>query len=220
MPLLGPVCTCRILIFSRYHDQSLTLGKAFLNPANPNGIPPRITSMLLNDGQSTDYPFEVGKNYRFRIINVSAFASAMIHFDSHDMNVIMNDAAYVEQEIAYMLRVAPAQRYDVIIKGIERDNRNFGFLVSLDQNRDYTQPGATWRLNSTGYLVMDPEGERRPDVVEVWRPSDDSHFKPYDGGAILPAPDKTFVFNFESCRDSHGILRYVTPPFLRIPTFT
>lgn len=214
MLLPDPIDTYKVLTLPRHHDQSLTLGKAFLNPANPNGIPPRATSILLNDGQGADYPFEVGKNYRFRIINVSASASAMIHFDSHDMNVIMNDAAYVQQEIAYQLRVTPAQRYDVIVKGIDRDNRNFGFLVSLDQNRDYTQPGAAWRLNSTGFLVMDPEGERRPDVVDVWRPSDDSHFKPYDGGAILPAPDKTFVFNFESCRDSHGILRWViTSPF-------
>lgn len=202
-----PIYTCRILTSYRYHDQALTLGKGFLNPANLNGSSPRATNILLNDGQGADYLFEVGKNYRFRIINVSASASAMIHFDSHDMNVIMNDAAYVEQEVAYQLRVAPAQRYDVIVKGNDRDNRNFGFLVSLDLNLDYTQPGAAWSLNSTGFLVMDPEGERRPDVVDVWRPSDDSHFKPYDCGAILPAADKTFVFNFETCRDSHGILR-------------
>lgn len=162
--------------------------------------------MLLNDGQGADYDFEVGKNYRFRIINIGAASSAMIHFDSHDMNVIMNDAAYVEQEIAYQLHIAPAQRFDVIVKAIDRDNRNFGFLVSLDQNRDYTRPGAAWRTNSTGYLVMDPEGERRPDVVDVWRPFDDSHFKPLDGG-ILPAADKTFVFNFEHCSDEFGILR-------------
>src|SRR5690606_40910069 len=67
----------------------------------------------------------------------------------------------------------------------------------------------SWRLNSTGYLVMDPEGERRPNVVDVWSPSDDAHFKPYDGCDILPAPDKTFVFNFESCSDSYGIRRWV-----------
>lgn len=143
----------------------------------------------------------------------------MIHFDSHGMNVIMNDAAYIEQEVADMLRITPAQRYDVIIKGIERDNRNFGFLVSLDTNRDYTQPGATWTLNSTGYLVMDPEGERRPNVVDVWTPSDDAHFKPYDGCEIMPAPDKTFVFNFELCTDSHGIRRWVALlPFPSIGT--
>ncbi|MBE3047948.1 hypothetical protein IMZ48_36650, partial [Candidatus Bathyarchaeota archaeon] len=182
----------------------MTLGKALLNPANPNGIPPRADGMLLNDGQGTDYDFEMGKNYRFRIINMGAASSAMIHFDSHDMNVIMNDAAHVEQQIAYQLHVAPAQRYDVILKCISRDNRNFDFVVSLDQNRDYTKDGATWKTNSTGCLVMDPEGERRPDVVEAWRPFDDAHFKPLGGADILPAADKTLIFNFEHCTDEYG----------------
>lgn len=195
------------LTCSRFHDESIDLGKDFLNPENPNGIPPRAAGMLLNDGQGTDYDFEVGKNYRFRIINMGAASSAMIHFDSHDMNVIMNDAAHVEMEIAYQLHVAPAQRYDVILKCIDRDNRNFDFLVSLDQNRDYTKEGAAWRTNSTGCLVMDSDGERRPDVVDAWRPFDDSHFKPLGGAEILPPADKTFVFNFEHCADEYGILR-------------
>lgn len=200
----------------RYHEQSLFLGQNLLSPNNTIGAPPATDSILINDGQNLDYPFEVGKNYRFRIINMGASASAMIHFDSHDMNVIMNDAAYLEQEIAYQLRVTPAQRYDVIIKGIERDNRNFGVLVSLDRNRDYsTAPNPVWPQNATAWLVMDPEGERRPDVVDVWRPFDDSHFKPFDGKSILPPADKTLVFNFQPCRDKYGITRCVlscSPP--------
>lgn len=163
--------------------------------------------MLLNDGQGADYDFKAGKNYRFRIINMGAASSAMIHFDSHDMNVIMNDGAYVKKKSAHQLHVTPAQRYDVIIKGSRRDRRNFGFLVSLDQNRDYTKAGAAWRTNSTGYLVMKPNGERKPDVVKEWRPFDDSQFKPLNDKKILPAADKTLVFNFEHCLDKHGILR-------------
>ena len=140
---------------------------------------------------------------------MGASASAMIHFDSHDMNVIMNDAAYVQQEIAYQLRATPAQRYDVIIKGTECDNRYFGALVSLDRNRDYTTANPpVWPYNATAWLVMDSEGEKRPDVVDIWRPFDDSHFKPLEGD-ILPPADKTLVFNFQTCRDKYGINRYV-----------
>lgn len=169
-------------------------------------------NILLNDGQGADYTFKAGKRYRFRIINISALASAMIEFDSHDMNVIMNDAAYVEKESADQLRVAPAQRYDVIVEAKDRDYHNFPFLVSLDLNRDFTAPGASWALNSTGHLVMDPKGEKQPMVVDVWQPSDDSHFEPQDGCPLLSGPDKTFVFSFEPCTDANGIERWVIRP--------
>ncbi|SPN97749.1 related to Conidial Pigment Biosynthesis protein brown1 [Cephalotrichum gorgonifer] len=215
----------RILTISDWHhEQSLKLGKAFLNPGNPLGIPPRADSILLNDGRGADYDFKAGKKYRFRIINMSASASAMIDFDSLDMEVIMNDAAHVKKQKVDQLRITPAQRYDVVVKakGNRREKRNFGFLVSLDTNRDHTQPGARWQLNQTGYLVMDPSKEKKPVVVDAWNPVDDSKFKPRNNAKILPAPDKTLVFTFEHCADEHGILRHCVngSPFVnpKVPT--
>jgi iron transport multicopper oxidase len=191
--------------------------QALLSPSNARGIPPLPKSLLVNDGKSADYKFEKGKRYRFRVINYAAFASAMIHFDSHDLNVIMNDASYIEKEKALQLRVTPAQRFDFIIEATKQDNRNYPFLVSLDQNRDWTNPRTTppisWPFNITGYLIMDTAGDRPKDVVGAWTPSDDSHFKPLatDGHdtELLPSPDKTIVLDFTPCLDKFGIPRYV-----------
>ncbi|SPO07347.1 related to Conidial Pigment Biosynthesis protein brown1 [Cephalotrichum gorgonifer] len=191
-----------------YHEQSHILGEAFLNPNNPDGIPPAAQSIILNDGQGADYAFAAGKNYRFRIINIAAAPSAMIHFDSHNMTVIMSDVDHVEEEEVSQLRISPGQRYDVIVKGAEDDDRNFGILVALDENRDYSQPGAVWGRNATGNLIIDPEQETSPVIVEEWRAANDSLFKPVNDKAILPAADKTMLFNFNECTDSDEIVRH------------
>ena len=195
---------------SRYHNQSISLVQKFLNPANPKGIPPIPDGLLLNDGAGADYVFEPGKSYRLRIISVAAFASFMVHFDSHEMLVIMNDAAYLKRESVSQLRLSPAQRFDVILEAKGGDDRNYPFLVSLDQNADWTTNNLTalsWPHNATGYLVTDAEGDRGTDVVGRWIPHDDSHLQPWDDKKILPPSTKTFVFNFEVGNDKYGIHR-------------
>ena len=105
-----------------------------LSPSNTQHRPPLPNSIAVNDGQGANYDFVKGKTYRFRIISFAALSSFFIHFDAHDMNVIAIDSAYVKKKKTYMLRVAPAQRYDVLVTAIERDNRNFPFLIALDRN--------------------------------------------------------------------------------------
>lgn len=53
---------------------------------------------------------------------------------------------------------------------------------------------------------MDPEGEFTRDVVDAWRPHDDSHLEPLQGG-ILPSPDKTIELTFTNCFDDADIPR-------------
>lgn len=165
--------------------------------------------MLLNDGQGADYKFDKDKTYRFRIISLAAFASFMIHFDSHPMTVIMNDAAYINLEEAYMLRLTAGQRYDVLIKGKDSNNRNYPFLIGMDHNPDHTNPDlpAVWDKNATGYLIMDPDGERVIDVVEKWQPDDDSKWEPYGLLPILPVANKVFELDFTFCFDENNTPR-------------
>ncbi len=179
--------------------------------SNVQFIPPFPDAVLINEGAGSNITWTVGKNYRLRIISFSAFASAMFHIDSHTMQVIMNDASYVQSAQAYQLRIAPAQRYDVIISAISRDNRNFPFLVSLDINRDFANDPpqfVAWPHNATGYLVMNPTGAFPQDVVTAWRPVDDSHFLPQDNGAILgPTVTQTVQLDFNFCRDVNNLPR-------------
>ncbi|KAK1530533.1 multicopper oxidase [Colletotrichum costaricense] len=192
-----------------YNSETIPLVQNMLLPSNTRFAPPIPDNMVVNDGLGAKFKFEKGKTYRIRMINFAAFASFMIHFDSHDMNVIMSDAAYIKQKTSYMLRIAPAQRYDVLIKCIDRDNRNYGFLIAADINRDYSNKdfAQSWPFNYTGQLVMFPDRAFGSDVVKEWRPSDDAVFEPYGDVAILPAATKIFQYDWAFCFDKNGIPR-------------
>jgi iron transport multicopper oxidase len=123
----------------RYHEQAVALGDQMLQPSNTAFAPPIPDAMLLNDGQRSDYAFDRTKTYRFRIISFAALTSFMINFKSLPMTVIMNDASYINSEEVNQLRLAPGQRYDVLIHGsVAADGENYPFLISMDGNPDYT----------------------------------------------------------------------------------
>ena len=193
-----------------YHNDSITAVQSMLVPSNTLFQPPLPDNITVNDGQGLRVDFVKGKTYRFRIINFAAFASAMIHFDYHTMNIIMNDGQYIKKEDAYHLRIAPAQRYDVLISAAENDTGNYPFLVSLDINRDWTNAtqNMTWTHNYTGYLVMDSSQPfNQPEVVDRWSPVDDAKFQPYDGAEALGQYNKLIKLDFQFCLDQNGYPR-------------
>lgn len=198
-----------LLTDGRYHEDAITVVRKILSPTNVNFRPQIPNSMLLNEGTGAEYPFDKDRTYRFRIISFSAFASFMIHFDSHPMTVIANDAAYINSEEAYMLRLTPGQRYDVLIRGKASNNRNYPFLIGMDQNPDYANPDlpAVWNQNATGYLIMKPDGERGIDVVQKWQPDDDASWQPYNLLPILPIANKVFQLDFRFCFDENNTPR-------------
>ncbi|KAL1869993.1 hypothetical protein VTK73DRAFT_2863 [Phialemonium thermophilum] len=190
-----------------YHDQTIDLVRDMLQPSNTLFLPRFPDGIIVNEGGSAQIPFVKGKTYRLRIISFAAFASAMLHFDSHTMQVIMNDGSYIQQAQAYQLRISPAQRYDVLISAIDRDHRNYPFLFSLDINRDFTKPDPVWPNNFTGQLVMDSTKPFTEDVVDVWRPVDDSHFKPFDSLVQFGPVTTTVVLDFDFCFDENDYPR-------------
>ncbi len=207
-----------------YHSQTIDLIRAMEVTTNQQFLPPFPDGIILNEGTGAKINFVKGKTYRIRVISFAAFASAMLHFDSHTMQVIMNDAAYIQQYEAYQLRITPAQRYDFLISAIDRDNYNFPFLASLDINRDFSNPdGLVWPHNATGYLVLDPsQPTDRTDSVDSWRPVDDSHFQPLDGQCAYGPVTKTIQLDFQFCRDNNNLPRacFNNQPYVpqKVPT--
>ncbi|ROV93786.1 hypothetical protein VSDG_07021 [Cytospora chrysosperma] len=191
-----------------YHSQSIPLVQAMLQPSNKAFLPPVPDSILLNEGGSNKISFKKGKTYRLRIINFSAFASCMVHFNSHPMKVIMQDSSYITETTAYQLRLSAAQRYDVLITASNNDNSNYPFLFALDINPDYHNPFLGWRHNKTGYLVTDAsKSTTSVDVVNSWNPADDSLFTNPTGASPLGPLSKTITLDFAFCFDKNSIPR-------------
>lgn len=184
-----------------------------LQPSNTRFIPPIPNSVILNEGGSNLIPFEKGKTYRIRMINFSALAAAMVTFQSHAMQIIMQDGSYITKASADQIRLAAAQRYDVLLTPKINDIDNYPFLIALDINPDFTNPNASpqpisWNYNKTGFLVMDSsKNNTSVDVVSVFNPVDDSKFTNPDSDGACGPVTQTIQLDFNFCFDNYSIPR-------------
>ncbi|KAH8671175.1 iron transport multicopper oxidase fet3 precursor [Xylariales sp. PMI_506] len=192
-----------------YHSLTTPLIQNMLLPNNTQFLPPFPDSLIVNEGGDRNIQFEVGKTYRVRIISFAAFASFMVHFGSHNMKVIMTDGSFVKTQEVDVLRLAPAQRYDVLITAVDADQgQNFPYLVAMDLNRDFSAAGSIWAANQTGYLVTDSSAPTDGiDVVDVFQPFDEASYYPYDDSTLLGPVTKTWQLDFNFCRDANGYSR-------------
>jgi len=198
-----------------YHDKVPKLIASMVSPSNPRGAPPFPNALLVNESTTANFKFIPGKTYKIKMINMAAFASVLIQFDSHPMNIIEADGSYTVKKEAYQLRIAPAQRYSVLLKAQTSTRRNYAFLASLDMNRDFTNTAVApvWPFNVTGNIIYDEAKALAPAyVVPKWKPFDDATLVAQDGEALLGPREKvdkeiTLDFNFQL--DPSGIARYV-----------
>ncbi|PMD37211.1 Ferroxidase [Hyaloscypha variabilis F] len=192
-----------------YHDTVPVLLQQLLSPSNTIFLPPFPDALLLNDSQNVTFQFTAGKTYKIDIISMAALASTFIQFDSHTMRVIGVDGTYIQQHDAYQIRVAPAQRYTVLLNAQPTTRRNYAFLASLDENRDYlNDANPVYPFNVTGYLVYDDTKPLPgPYIVNQWSIVNDFTFVALDDQALLGTPDVEITLNFAFCLDSGGIPR-------------
>ena len=200
-----------------YHNTVPVLLQQLLNPSNTIFLPPFPDSQLINDSQNVTFNFDAGKTYKINIISMAAFASTLIQFDSHTMRVIGVDGVYIQKHDAHQIRVAPAQRYTVLLNAQPTTRRNYAFLASLDQNRDFANdPAPGYPHNVTGYLVYDASKPLPgPSAVNQWKIVNDFTFVALDNQALLDEPEVEITLDFTFCI-KNGIPRYVPsmPPNL------
>jgi iron transport multicopper oxidase len=172
-----------------------------LSPSNTIFLPPFPDSLLLNDSQNVTFKFTAGKTYKIDIISMAAFASTLLQFDSHTMRVIGVDGTYIQKHDAYQIRVAPGQRYTVLLNAQPTTRRNYAFLASLDENRDFAnEPAPTYPFNVTGYIVYDDTKPLPgPYVVNTWSVVNDFTFVALDNQALLGEPDVDITLDFNFC---------------------
>ncbi|KAK7754697.1 hypothetical protein SLS62_003254 [Diatrype stigma] len=194
---------------ARYHTQTPQLVSTMIVPNNTGFVPPRPDSVIVDEGGTGHIPVEAGKTYRFRVINFSALTSSFLHIKSLDMHVIMTDASYVKKQVASVLRISPAERYDFLVTIDEEQEDNIPFLFALDSNPDYTAGNTTFRFNFTGQLVVDPDGDlSQTDLVVLpFEPLDETQLEAYDGLEAYGPVTKHWVLDFDFCLDSNGLPR-------------
>jgi iron transport multicopper oxidase len=197
-----------------YHTPVPTLIDQMLVTTNTHFLPPFPDALLVNDSSSAQLNFQAGKTYKIKVISTAAFAAVLLQFDSHTMHLISIDGSYVQKKDAYQIRVAPAQRYEFLLTAQTSVRRNYGFLASLDMNRDYATGGSTnvWPFNITGVIQYDASKGAPPAFsVPAWTSvQDDAKLVALDNQALLGQPDvvdKDIRLNFNFGFDVNGIPR-------------
>ncbi|KAH7406841.1 iron transport multicopper oxidase-like protein FET3 [Phaeosphaeria sp. MPI-PUGE-AT-0046c] len=178
-----------------YHDRMPELIKGFLSIANPSGAEPVPQAALMNDTQNLAVKVQPGKTYKFRLINMGAFAAQYVWFEGHTMRIVEVDGVYVEPTDAEMLYITAAQRYSVLVTAKNDTSSNFAFVGSMDEDLFDVIPGGL-NPNVTGWLVYD-ESKPKPSPKEVgaFEPFDDFSLVPYDKESLLDRVDRTVTLD-------------------------
>lgn len=125
----------------------------FLTWKNPTGAEPVPESALIYIAQRDKYlhtneelsagvgtndnafiPFEAGKTYRLRFINMAALSMFYIAIDKHDIEIIEVDGVEVEPYPIDVLTISAAQRYSVLVKAKNETNTNYAMMFMQSED--------------------------------------------------------------------------------------
>lgn len=165
----------------------------YLSAANDNdndGAEPIPVSGLINEKPTDSFNIQPGKKYLFRIISFNALAAHFLQFDQHQMEIVAIDGVPVTPKQADTIYISAAQRYDVVITGMQNPTKNYAFIAQMDNDMfDTPQPDNITITN--GVLVYNPKWPNPPLLTTHGNPIDDMELLPADGQKILGSPDQT-----------------------------
>jgi len=206
-----------VIISDWYHQEHAVLIKEFLSPSNPEGVEPVPDSGLIYFAQNGKYlgpipgknppshpdvgfneyatlPFEPGKTYRLRIINMGAFAAFFFWIDGHEMTIIEVDGTDVEKYPIKILPIAVAQRYSVLVTARDDADENWAIHANMDTALFDTVP-CELNPNITASITYKPQAPIKDDgFVETYPPFDDTTLVPI---VVEPMLRKTRTMDLE-----------------------
>lgn len=187
-----------------YHDDHDALRAEFMNSKNPTGAEPVPDSSVVYFARSSNrtgeaawlpgfnedavMPFQPGKTYRLRLINMSALAMFQFWIDGHDIKVIEADGVDTQEYPVDRLTLSVAQRYSVIVTARNETSQNWKMHVNMDPVMFDAVPDelklnvtATIQYNSTTNLFGPEETRDYDDMI------DDSLLVPFYPEPASPA---------------------------------
>ncbi|KAF2684805.1 multicopper oxidase [Lentithecium fluviatile CBS 122367] len=208
-----------------YHEQMSGQVHYYLSQTNTDdhdGAEPIPQATLINDKMSEKFKIKPDKRYLIWIISMSALAAHYVKFDGHQMQVVAIDGVPVKEAPTDVINISAAQRYDVIITGIENSKKNYAFVASFDPDMFDTVPDDL-NMNSDGILEYDtsypkPDPIREQAFTNVL---DDFGLVPLDGQALLGSPGQTVTLNVNFTQFSVGARGALgTTPYIgqKVPT--
>ncbi|KAG9005058.1 ferroxidase fet3 [Tulasnella sp. 427] len=195
-----------IILADWYHDEHSVLSNQFMSIANPGGAEPVPEAAIMYFSQNGQYlqgfnenatlPFEPGKTYRLRVINMSALAMFWFWIDGHDMQVIEVDGTDVEAAPVELQSVSVAQRYSFLVTARNDTSSNWLIHANMDPDMFDGVPD-TLQLNITSvisYPGATTTTEQRTEVDEYANSVDDVNFAPLTPETVK-VPDVSIPLN-------------------------
>lgn len=132
-------------------------------------------------------PFEKGKKYKIRVINMSALAMFHLSFGDHKIQVIETDGVETVPTEVDLLTISVAQRYSLLIEATGDANTNYPVMVWQDPAMYDVIPDDLV-LNNTiqlEYNAASPKGKPFEFIGEI-NEEGDPEFPPYDDTIFKP----------------------------------
>lgn len=212
-----------------YHDQMPTLMKYYQSTANVDnnsisaGQPPIPESGLINDSQDTKIHVKPCKTYLIHMIDMANFPGVLVYFDGHPFTAVGVDGVTTQQHFFgdQNLRIAPGQRWDILITTKDDTSKNFVVFATLDVNMLFPLTGVPtikgWNGNTTAWLVYDDAKPLPPQkTFYSFDFFDELALIPYDRASLLEPVDRRITMDLQSANIG-GIPRFTINDITYIP---
>ncbi|PWZ02947.1 multi copper oxidase [Testicularia cyperi] len=197
-----------VILGDWYHSNYTDLVRnEFMNRKNPTGAEPVPKSALIyfahtsnktsdaaylpGFSENATLPFESGKTYRLRVINMSALAAFYFYLSGHDMQVIEIEGVDVQPRPVDFLTIAVAQRFSVLVTARnDTSPTNWKLHANMDEDMFDIVPDDL-QLNVTATISY-PNAEAgvygEEKIIQEYTYFDDLQFEPFDAEPLI-APD-------------------------------
>jgi len=171
--------------------------------------------------ENTTLPFEPGKTYRLRIINVSAFSAFYFWIDGHEMNIIEVDGTDVEASPIDLIGITVAQRYSILVTARNDTSSNWVIHANMDTTMfDVVPP--TLNPNITSSITYNTNAPLTNNgTVEEYHDVNDTALVPVIA-VPQPVASQSFILNFGFATTTdgtnHAFINQVTFNFPLVPT--
>ena len=151
--------------------------------------------------ENSTIPFEAGRTYRLRLINMSALAMFRVWLDGHDMEVIEVDGVDTERYPIDLVTLSVAQRVSVLVRARNDTTSDFLLHANMDPDMFDVVPDAL-QLNVTSTIVYNAGNPVEQGTEMEYFEFPDQDLVPVRVEAAAP-PDVEFElgFNFDTSSD-------------------